>query len=238
MKFHASPTHDDRNANARAESAPEGMQDGRSVSATQMKLNDMAQDSAPVQQLMALNARASSSERVVAQARLMSMAEGAAQLAAKPEEEKQLKLDPVQRADAPKKPDEELVHQKRANPVQKKEPNNTGLPNQLKSGVEALSGMSMDHVKVHYNSDKPAQLNALAYAQGSNIHVGPGQEKHLPHEAWHVLQQAQGRVQPTTQMKTGTPVNNDPNLESEADHMGAKAMQMRFGPTPGHHSHK
>ena len=45
-------------------------------------------------------------------------------------------------------------------------PNNTGLPNQLKAGIESLSGMSMDHVKVHYNSDKPAQLNAHAYAQG------------------------------------------------------------------------
>ena len=37
----------------------------------------------------------------------------------------------------------------------------------------------MDHVKVHYNSSQPAQLNALAYAQGSDIHIGPGQEKHL-----------------------------------------------------------
>jgi hypothetical protein len=50
--------------------------------------------------------------------------------------------------------------------------------------------MSMDHVKVHYNSSQPAQLNALAYAQGSDIHVAPGQEQHLPHEAWHVVQQA------------------------------------------------
>jgi hypothetical protein len=63
-------------------------------------------------------------------------------------------------------------------------PNNTGLPNQLKSGIESLSGMSLDNVKVHYNSSKPAQLNAHAYAQGSDIHVAPGQEQHLPHEAW------------------------------------------------------
>jgi hypothetical protein len=80
-------------------------------------------------------------------------------------------------------------------------PNNTGLPDNLKSGIENLSGMSMDHVNVHYNSSQPAQLNALAYAQGSDIHVAPGQEQHLPHEAWHVVQQAQGRVQPTVQMK-------------------------------------
>ncbi|MFC3176871.1 DUF4157 domain-containing protein [Undibacterium amnicola] len=107
------------------------------------------------------------------------------------------------------------------------QPNNTGLPNQLKAGIESLSGMSMDHVKVHYNSSQPAQLNAHAYAQGSEIHVAPGQEQHLPHEAWHVVQQAQGRVRPTTQMKQGVPVNDDAGLESEADVMGDKAMQLK-----------
>ena len=40
-----------------------------------------------------------------------------------------------------------------------------------------------------------------AYTQGSDIHLGPGQEQHLPHEAWHVVQQKQGRVTATTQMK-------------------------------------
>lgn len=78
-------------------------------------------------------------------------------------------------------------------------PNNTGLPINLKSGVENLSGFSMDDVKVHYNSDKPAQIQAHAYTQGTDIHVATGQEKHLPHEVWHVVQQMQGRVQPTMQ---------------------------------------
>lgn len=106
--------------------------------------------------------------------------------------------------------------------VQKKE-NKTGLPDDLKSGVENLSGMEMDDVKVHYNSDKPSQLNALAYAQGEQIHVGPGQEQHLPHEAWHVVQQREGRVKPTLQMEGGVSVNDDPGLEREADVMGEKA---------------
>lgn len=98
-----------------------------------------------------------------------------------------------------------------------------GLPEDLKSGVESLSGMSLDHVKVHYNSQKPAQLNALAYAQGSEIHMGPGQAHHLPHEAWHLVQQAQGRVKPTMQM-AGTPVNDEAALEREADRMGERAL--------------
>lgn len=104
-------------------------------------------------------------------------------------------------------------------------PNNTGLPDNLKAGIENLSGYSMDDVKVHYNSDKPAQLQAHAYAQGTDIHIGPGQEKHLPHEAWHVVQQKQGRVKPTVQMKGGEQVNDDAGLEKEADVMGEKALQ-------------
>lgn len=105
----------------------------------------------------------------------------------------------------------------------KAETNNTGLPGQLKSGIESMSGFSMDDVNVHYNSDKPAQLKAHAYAQGTDIHIAPGQEKHLPHEAWHVVQQKQGRVQPTTQLKAFN-INDDEGLEKEADEMGVKAM--------------
>jgi hypothetical protein len=101
--------------------------------------------------------------------------------------------------------------------------NTTGLPDNLKSGVENLSGIDISDVKVHYNSAQPAQLQALAYAQGTDIHVGPGQEKHLPHEAWHVVQQKQGRVQPTLQMKEGVAVNDDQGLEHEAEVMGFKA---------------
>lgn len=104
-----------------------------------------------------------------------------------------------------------------------KGPNRTGLPDNLKAGIENLSGYSMDDVKVHYNSDKPTALQALAYAQGTDIHIAPGQEQHLPHEAWHVVQQKQGRVRPTMQMKGEISINNDEKLETEADTWGAKA---------------
>ena len=105
--------------------------------------------------------------------------------------------------------------------------NNTGLPDNLKTGMESLSGMSLDDVKVHHNSDKPAQLQAHAYAQGTDIHLGPGQEKHLPHELGHVVQQKQGRVKPTLQMKGKVNVNDDAGLEKEADVMGAKALSLK-----------
>ncbi len=112
-------------------------------------------------------------------------------------------------------------------PVSQLSKDSHSLPDNVKQGVESLSGISMDDVKVHYNSDKPAQLNAYAYAQGTDIHIASGQEKHLPHEAWHVVQQKQGRVQPTTMMKAKVLINDDQGLEKEADIMGAKALQMK-----------
>ena len=168
---------------------------------------------AALDSLSRLQQLADASPQVAQLRRLQALADGrfapVAQLAGGPEEE-------------------ELVQGKFATaelqPQQAPRINNTGLPDQLKSGIESLSGLSMDHVRVHYNSAQPAQLNALAYAQGRDIHLAPGQERHLPHEAWHVVQQAQGRVRPTLQLKDGVQVNDDVGLEREADVMGAKAL--------------
>ena len=110
------------------------------------------------------------------------------------------------------------------NAIQRK-PNRTGLPDNLKSGMESLSGKSLDHVKVHYNSSKPAAVQAHAYAQGSDIHLASGQEKHLPHELGHVVQQMEGRVKPTTSVG-GMAVNDNPSLENEATEMGNRALKM------------
>lgn len=104
-------------------------------------------------------------------------------------------------------------------------PNKTGMPDRLKSGLENLSGMDLSAVRVHYNSPKPTQLNALAYTQGQEIHLAPGREKHLPHEGWHAVQQMQGRVTPTGEVGA-MPLNDSRELEAEADSMGWKALQI------------
>jgi hypothetical protein len=101
-------------------------------------------------------------------------------------------------------------------------PGHAGLPARLRNEIENLSGRPMDHVRVHFNSPRPARLNALAYTQGSDIYLGPGQQRHLPHEAWHVVQQMQGRVRPTLRIG-GAEINDDPALEAEADRPGAGA---------------
>ena len=171
---------------------------------------------AALDSLSRLQQLADASPQVAQLRRLQALAVGrsapVAQLASGPEEEEL-----VQGKFASAEVQPQLQQAPRAN--------NTGLPDQLKSGIESLSGLSMDHVRVHYNSAQPAQLDALAYAQGSDIHLAPGQEQHLPHEAWHVVQQAQGRVRPTLQLKDGVPVNDDVGLEREADVMGSKALE-------------
>ena len=103
--------------------------------------------------------------------------------------------------------------------------NRTGLPDGLKAGIENLSGYSLDGVRVHYNSSKPAEVSAHAYAQGTDIYLAPGQQRHLAHEAWHVVQQMQGRVRPTKQINSVL-VNDNAGLEREADLMGAKALSL------------
>jgi hypothetical protein len=110
--------------------------------------------------------------------------------------------------------------------IQKTE-KDAGLPDKLKSGIESLSGYSMDDVKAHDNYDKPAQPNAYAYAKGIDVHLALGQEKYLTHEAWHVVQQKQGSVLPTVQMmKSTVNINDDAGLDKEADEMGTKAFQL------------
>lgn len=151
----------------------------------------------------------------------------------RPEAVTQRKLQGIANSSLPAKHTVQLQTQTDNNFVQEqqslpKQENKTGLPDNLKSGIENLSGYSMDDVKVHRNSNKPAQLNALAYAQGTDIHLASGQEKHLPHEAWHVVQQKQGRVKPTMQMKGKVNVNDDAGLEKEADVMGSKAQTLQL----------
>jgi hypothetical protein len=111
--------------------------------------------------------------------------------------------------------------------------NQTGLDDRLKTGIERLSGVSMDDVRVHYRSSKPAEVEAAAYTQGTHIHVAPGQEKHLAHEAWHVVQQKQRRVRPTLRT-LGAPINDDRGLEAEAHTMGERALRVApSGPAAG-----
>ncbi len=102
------------------------------------------------------------------------------------------------------------------------EKDKTGIPAQMKAKFERSSGFSFDDVRVHYNSEKPAQLHAHAYTQGSEVFVAPGQEKHLPHELGHVVQQKSSAVKPTGEIG-GMPLNDDETMESGADKLAEEA---------------
>ncbi len=208
--------------------------------------NDV-RDTAPEQALAGVQAQADQSD---ATARLTQLQQKeSAPLQLRQDEEEDLQMKPIQRME-----DEEMLQGKavgetlqrredeeedlmqgkaKSETLQRQEGSgaasdasaNGGLPGPLQQGIEQLSGTDVSGVKVHYDSAEPAQVGAHAYAQGTDIHLAAGQEKHLPHEAWHVVQQKQGRVAPTMDMG-GTPVNDDPALEAEADAMGAKASQL------------
>jgi hypothetical protein len=90
------------------------------------------------------------------------------------------------------------------------------LPDDLRAATEHGAGVDLSATVVHHDSPRPAAFGAEAYAYGSDIHLAPGHEEHLPHEAWHVAQQAQGEVRATDTLG-GVGVNLDAGLERAAD---------------------
>lgn len=100
------------------------------------------------------------------------------------------------------------------------------LPGGLRRGLEAASGIEMADVRVHRDAPEPASVGALACARGRDVFLAPNQEHLLPHEAWHLVQQKEGRVQPTSLLPGGQTANTDRGLEQEADRMGAGAAKL------------
>lgn len=132
----------------------------------------------------------------------------------------------IQRAE-----DEEELLQGKFQSVQRAE-NHTGMPDDVKTQMEDSFSTDFSSVRIHADSARAPEVGALAYTQGTDIHFAPGQFKPetstgqqlLGHELTHVIQQAEGRVSPTTEVG-GMPVNDDVSLETEADIMGMKASR-------------
>ncbi len=136
---------------------------------------------------------------------------------------------------------ETVLREKHARKESAGKPNLTGIPIQMKLDFEQRSGLSFDHVRVHYQSSEPAKLGALAYTLGEQVYIGPGQEKHLRHELTHVVQQKQGLAAPTGTVG-GLSINEDARLERLAEHETvstgalkdqAAVVQRQRVPTPG-----
>ena len=116
--------------------------------------------------------------------------------------------------------------------IQGKFENKTGMPEAVKQRMEESFETDFSSVRIHPDSSKGPEVGALAYTQGSDIHFAPGQFKPdtsagqqlLGHELTHVIQQSEGRVQPTTEIG-GMPVNDNESLEHEADILGSRAVR-------------
>ena len=93
-----------------------------------------------------------------------------------------------------------------------REPGGVPLPPAIQNEYEEKSGVPLDDVRVHYASDKPAELDADAFAYGSDIYLAPKEEQHLQHELTHVIQQKCGIVS-TTRMDGALPINDNEALE-------------------------
>lgn len=76
-------------------------------------------------------------------------------------------------------------------------PNKTGIPNKMKNQFEAYSGKPFDSVQAHYNSDKPKQMQALAYTQADHDYAASGQVRYPGHELGYIAQQRKGQVHAT-----------------------------------------
>ncbi|WP_127587382.1 eCIS core domain-containing protein [Paenibacillus koleovorans] len=105
------------------------------------------------------------------------------------------------------------------------------LPEAVQAKMEGSLGHDFSNVNVHADSSKATEVGAHAYTQGNDVHFAPGQydpssksgQQLIGHELTHVIQQSEGRVKPTMQLKNAVQVNDDPALEREADTMGRKA---------------
>lgn len=101
------------------------------------------------------------------------------------------------------------------------------VPAAVRGPIERRFGVDLSDVRVLVD-ERPAQVGALAFAQGREIHVSPqawdpdsraGREL-LGHELTHIVQQQTGRV-------AAGPggINDDPALEAEADHVGGAEVE-------------
>lgn len=120
-----------------------------------------------------------------------------------------------------------------SSPIQRKV--NRNLPEDVQFKMESTFGENFSNVGIHENSKQADNLNALAFTQNENIYFASGKfdpkstqgKELIGHEFAHIAQQRQGKVKQTAQLK-GLSINDDKNLENEADALGKKAAQAKF----------
>lgn len=103
------------------------------------------------------------------------------------------------------------------------------LQRELRTQMEKSFRTDLSGIRLHEDPSADA-MDSLAYTRGADIYVAPGHyqphsgsgKRLLAHEIVHVIQQRAGRV-PSPDAVEGVPVNEDHNLEREADRLGRRA---------------
>ncbi|MEX0925178.1 MAG: DUF4157 domain-containing protein [Dehalococcoidia bacterium] len=102
------------------------------------------------------------------------------------------------------------------------------LPPILRRHMEMTFGANFSRIRIHQGKSA-AQMNALAYTLGRDIHFLRGRyvphtqsgQRLIAHELAHTVQQFSGRVD--APRGDGVPVNTERHLESEADRLARHA---------------
>lgn len=85
--------------------------------------------------------------------------------------------------------------------------------------------MDLSDVRIHRNNSEPDRLKAHVFTRGAGVFLATGKDNYLTHEAWHAVQQKQGRVQANFSFK-GLLISNSRSLESEADRIAQRMTSM------------
>jgi Domain of unknown function (DUF4157) len=106
------------------------------------------------------------------------------------------------------------------------------LPIRTQQQMQRAFNHDFSDVRV-FESPRAANLDALAFAQGNQLHFQPGQydpwspqgQALLGHELAHVVQQRSGQVRASTMTPQGEGINDDVELEREAQEAGQRAAR-------------
>ncbi len=120
------------------------------------------------------------------------------------------------------------------NPMKK----NESLPEDLQENMENSFGQDFTNVHIQKHSQVAVDLNARAFTKGDLVHFAPGEfnpdsvkgQNLIGHEFTHVAQQRNGVVKPTSRTGKGLILNDDKELEREADIFGKKAVNGELVP--------
>jgi hypothetical protein len=112
------------------------------------------------------------------------------------------------------------------------------LPEDVRIKMEQALSADFSKVRIHTESRAAVAMGARAFTRGTEIYIAPGQydphgasgQELLGHELVHVTQQARGQV--SSAHGAAHALDDDPQLEHEADTLGAHAARVQTtGPT-------